>query len=136
MKRLRKGWIALTALLATALISFGVSVRSHGHRSLTLPPELAGVWTNDDPRYRDRFLELWPTFVVIVTGTDNPPSVQWIDKVESRPQADGTEFNVYSTDYSQGAEYQMVLRFSPSNGGQLRCGNEPRIWKRRAPASK
>ncbi|HST08779.1 MAG TPA: hypothetical protein VLL05_00260 [Terriglobales bacterium] len=100
---------------------------------LTLPGTLEGVWTTDDPRFQDRSLELSSSFVIIITGHDDPASVQFVDKVESEPAAEGTSMTVYSTDYLEGAHYQMRLLFSPANGGELRIQNEGRVWKHAAP---
>jgi hypothetical protein len=124
--------IRMIGLILMLLLCLGCN----RHRSLTLPADLAGVWTSDDPRYHDRFFELWPTFVIVVTGPGNPASVQWIRKVEAKPQGDSSAFTVYSTDYSQHTDYQMVLQFNPANGGEIRFGNEPQIWKRRRETTK
>ena len=122
---------------ATGLVlMLSLCLACHGKRSLTLPSELSGVWATDDPRYRGRLLELWPTFIIIITGPENPVSVQWVDKVETQPRGDEAAFTVYSTDYSQRQDYQMVLRFSSANGGELRCGNEPQVWRRLAAKTK
>lgn len=104
--------------------------------SLTLPREMEGVWTTDDPRFQGRFMELSPSFVIIVTGHDDPASVQFVDKVESPAPGDVSSLTVYSTDYSEGAHYQMRLQFSPANGGEIRFQNQGLVWRRgREPAN-
>src|SRR5258705_13266357 len=91
--------------------------------SRILPQTLSGVWTTDDPRFQNRFLELSPSFVIIVTGLDDPASVQFVDKVEAEPMSDGSAYSVYSTDYVVGAHYQVTLQFKPVNGGELTFRN-------------
>ena len=66
-----------------------------------LTPQLAGVWTTDDPQYQERFVELSPTFVIIVTGPRDPISIEWIDKVQSESQAENIAFTIFSSDYPQ-----------------------------------
>jgi hypothetical protein len=89
-----------------------------------------GLWTTDDPRFEGRFMELSPSFVIIVTGHDDPASVQFVDKVELQAPTDFSAFTVYSTDYSEGTHYQMRLQFSSANGGELRFQNGGQVWKR------
>ena len=103
-----------------------------GHNtSSMLSPQLAGIWTTDDPRYQEKFVELSPAFVIIVTGPRDPISIQWIDKVRSESQAESTAFTIFSSNYPLNEHHQTVLHFSPANGGELRFGNERPVWKRR-----
>lgn len=117
------------ALVFVALVT---SAGCKRQRSNLLPRQLVGVWTTDDPRYKDRFLELSQAFVIIVTGRNDPSSVQLIDRVETTQQGSEMLLTVYSTDRS-GGQYTMNLRFNPENGGELRFSNQSQIWKRRPP---
>jgi hypothetical protein len=96
-----------------------------------LPAQLEGVWTSDDPRYSDRFLELPPTFVMIVTGRHERSSVQWIDKVNVESAGDRMVLTVYSTDFQEGTHHELALQVSPANGGEIRLRNQSQVWKRR-----
>lgn len=91
---------------------------------------MEGVWTTDDPRFQGRFMELSPSFVIIVTGPDDPVSVQFIDKAETQAPGDLSSLTVYSTDYSEGVRHQMRLQFSSASGGELRFQNQGLVWRR------
>jgi hypothetical protein len=54
-----------------------------------LSHELDGVWITDDPCYQGRSMELSPKFVILITGSDEPASVQWIDKVRANRRRTG-----------------------------------------------
>jgi len=118
--------LRMTVIILMLLVCVGCS-----HHYTPLPPEVKGVWTTDDPRYRDRFLELSQAFVIVVTGPHDTPSVQLVDKVEIEPMGLDEALTIYSTDYSDGAHYQMALQFSPANGGEIRFKNQGQVWKRR-----
>ena len=72
-------------------------VGCNSNTAITLPRTLEGVWTTDDPRFQGRYLELSSSLVIIVTGHDDPVSVQFVDKVESQPIGDESSLTVYST---------------------------------------
>jgi hypothetical protein len=80
--------------------------------SRMLSHELDGVWITDDPCYQGRSMELSPKFVILIIGSDEPASVQWIDKVRSEPTEDGLAVTVYSTDFPDGNSARMSLWFS------------------------
>jgi hypothetical protein len=131
MSKTRQGRLTWLRVLGAVLtVSFCVGCNSSV--SLTLPRVMEGVWTTDDPRFQGRFMELSPSFVIIVTGHDDPASVQFVDKVESPTPSDLSSLTVYSTDYSEGAHYQMRLQFSPANGGEIRFQNQGLVWRRGA----
>lgn len=124
-----------THLVATALAFLGMVILAgcDHQRSSMLPRQLEGVWTTDDPRYKDRFLELSQAFVIIVTGREDAPSVQLIDHVETTQQGSELHLTVYSIDHRSGEEYTMNLGFKPQNGGELKFSNQSQIWRRRLP---
>jgi hypothetical protein len=122
----RRQCLSVFAVLLTLTLCVGCNSKV----LLTLPREMEGVWTTDDPRFQGRFMELSPSFVIIVTGHDDPASVQFVDKVETSSPGDFSSLTIYSTDYSEGAHYQMKLQFSPANGGELRFQNQGLLWKR------
>jgi len=119
-------WLRIPGVLLTLLLCVGCNSTS----LLSLPREMEGVWTTDDPRFQGRFMELSPSFVIIVTGPDDPVSVQFIDKVETQAPGDLSSLTVYSTDYSEGVRHQMRLQFSSANGGELRFQNQGLVWRR------
>jgi len=121
--------VGMMLVLVQILLSAGCD----RHRSILLPRQLEGVWTTEDPRYKDRFLELSQAFVIIVAGRDEPFSVQLVDRVETSQQGSQMLLTVYSTDHSTGEQYTMNLRFNPENGGELHFSNQPQVWKRRLP---
>lgn len=124
--------LRMTVILLTVLVCAGCNHND----SCMLPRQLEGVWTSDDSRYRDRFLELSQVFVIVVTGPRDTPVVSFVDKVESRPMGKDTAFTVYSTDHSQGAHYKLTLQFRPDNGGEIRFKNQPQVWTRRGEATR
>jgi hypothetical protein len=116
---------------AATIMVLLVGVACNHNTSSMLSPQLTGLWTTDDPRYQERFVELSPAFFILITGPHDPISVQWIDKVRSELQAEGTAFTIFSTDNSQNVHYETLIHFNPANGGELRFGNERPVWKRR-----
>jgi|GEM_PF-1125941 hypothetical protein len=120
--------------IALALLGlFGCS--QHAQQGL-LPKDVVGAWTTNDPRYKDRLMELSRAFVIIVTDRHDPASVQMIDGVETEPTGSDTLYTIYSTDYSQGTHYQMKLQYSSANGGEIRFRNQPAVWKRQVEVEK
>ena len=99
-------------------------------RSNMLPHDLDGVWTTNDPRYANAFLELSPAFVIVVTGPHNRASVQIIDRVRSEITGSGMLFSVQSTDVEDGTQQSMNLEFRSDNGGELRFRNQNQVWTR------
>lgn len=119
--------ITTAAMLTVVLL---VCVGCNGNTSHMLPHELDGVWVTDDVRYQGRSMELSPTFVILVTGREEPSSVQWVDKVQCDATADGLNLTVYSTDIRDQNSMRMSLQFRRANGGELRFQNDGRVWKR------
>jgi hypothetical protein len=118
----------LAALSVLLLLAWVGRVRP-GLQGL-LPRQLTGVWTADDPRYKDRALELSQAFVIVITGRHDAPSVQMVDRVETEPKGEDTVYTIYSTDYQQGTHNTMTVQFRPSNGGEIRFRNQAEVWKR------
>ena len=112
------------------LLTLSLSVACNSNTVLNIPREMEGVWTTNDPRFQGRFMELSPSFVIIVTGHDDPASVQFVDKVEAQAPGDFSSLTVYSTDYADGTHYQMRLQFSPANGGEIHFQNQGQVWRR------
>jgi len=125
MKKATQGRLTWLRLLS-AVLSVSFCVGCNSGPSLTLPREMEGVWTTYDPRFQGRFMELSPSFVIIVTGHDDPASVQFVDKVESATPGDLSSLTVYSTDYSEGAHYQMNCSSLPRMGA--RYVSKIRAW--------
>jgi len=67
----RRQFLRVFAVLLTLTLSVGCNSKV----LLTLPREMEGVWTTDDRRFQERFMELSPSFVIIVTGPDDPAKV-------------------------------------------------------------
>jgi hypothetical protein len=130
MKQRRLNRVARTLRIVTVLL--GVSLLAGCDRNVRnmLPHDVEGTWTTDDPRYGGRFFELSPTFLIVVAGRDVPASVQWIDKVKVQGMGAETSYMVYSTDYADDSQNQMVLVFSPANGGEIRFRNRAEVWHR------
>ena len=112
------------------LLALSLCVGCNSNTLLNVPHEVEGIWTNDDPRFEGRFMELSSSFVIIVTGPDDPASVQFVDKVETQAPGDFSSLTVYSTDYAEGAHYQMRLQYSPANGGEIHLQNGGQVWRR------
>ena len=125
----RKNWTgwAGTGVLMLAIIGAAAWA---GQQSSMLPSDVQGVWTTDDSRYQGRSMELSPAFVILLTGQENAPSVQWVNQVKTEAAGNGTEITVVSTDRAAGAEYEMAIVYSPANGGEIRFKNQPQVWKR------
>jgi hypothetical protein len=99
--------------------------------SVMLPRQLEGVWTTGDPRYADAFLELSPTFVIIVTSSHEPARVQFVDRVKVQSEDANTLLTVYSTDVTTRAHDMMILELRPDHGGELRIGHQTQVWTKR-----
>ncbi len=95
-----------------------------------LPKEIEGVWSTDDPRYADRFLELSQAFVIVVTGRRDAPRVEWVDKVQTSPSTSGMTYRISSTDRSGENGEEMTIFFSAANGGEIRFLNQKAVWRR------
>lgn len=119
------------AICVVLLSSLGCS--QHMHQGL-LPKDVAGAWTTDDPRYKDRLMELSRAFVIIVTDRHEPASVQMIDRVETEPAGSDTRYTIYSTDYAQGTHFQMAIQYTAAHGGEIRFRNQPAVWTRQVEA--
>ena len=113
-------------LLLAALSGLGCQRKA----SPMLPRELEGVWTTDDPRYKDRQLELSQVFVITVTGRQDAPRVEWINRVSTAREGAGLQIAVDATDHSSGTQDHLKLVFSPANGGEIRFNNQPQVWRR------
>lgn len=120
-------------MLGIVTLLLGMSVLAGCDRNVSnmLPHDVEGTWATDDPRYRDRFFELSPTFLIIVAGPDTPANVRWIDKVKIQATGSETSYVVYSTDCSDDTQNQMALIFNPANGGEIRFRNQSEVWRRR-----
>jgi hypothetical protein len=114
------------------LLSIGVllsaSVGCNRGNVQRLPAQLAGYWTTDDASYHGRFLELGPAYVIIGAGEKGTPSVQTIDRIESRPSPDGTSYTIYSTG-QDGVHNQLTIMFAPRHGGEIRFQHEDAVWR-------
>jgi hypothetical protein len=128
MKKTKQGLLTLLRVLGLVLpLSFSVGCNSRV--LMTLPREMEGVWTTDDPRFQGRFMELSPSFVIIVTGHEDPATVQFVDKVETQTPGDLSSLTVYLPTIPR-APTTRCLQFSPANGGQLRFQNQGLVWRR------
>lgn len=68
-KGLSTGRILLILLgLAVIAVVAGRLLYHQGFDSKTVPTELVGLWTTDDPNYSDRYLELQPDTITFGTG--------------------------------------------------------------------
>ena len=100
------------------------------NRSRFIPNDLVGVWRTEDPRYRDRSLELGKANAVIGTGADKPS----IESVESVKIQSAGEETTYSIDCrsGDGTRHLLTLRFTPNAGGEIRLSHPQNVvWKRR-----
>jgi hypothetical protein len=93
-----------------------------------LPQQLVGYWTTDDAHYYGRFLELNQAYVIIGAGEKGTPSVQTIDRIESRPLPDGTSYTIYST-RQDGEPDQLTIIFTPRHGGEIQFQHEGAVWR-------
>jgi hypothetical protein len=122
---MKKVWIMLA--LVASLPNIGCTRPRPG----LLPKEIVGVWSTDDPKYAGRYLELSQAFVIVVTGTDDPPRVEWVDKVEASPSTSGTTYKISSTERLAGNREEMTILFSAANGGEIRFRNQKAVWRRK-----
>jgi hypothetical protein len=122
MKRL-----TLCALVALLLV---VSPACSKGRLGVLPKQVAGFWTTSDVRYRGRFMEFSPAYVIIGAGKHGSPTVQIVDRVDAQQQNGETVYTIYSTSPA-GMTDRLVFRFRPENGGEIRLENQANtVWTR------
>jgi hypothetical protein len=100
------------------------------NRSRFIPDDLVGVWRTDDPRYRDRTLELGKANAVIGVGADKP-SIESVESVKIQPAGEDTNYSIDCRG-GDGTRHLLTLRFSPNAGGEIRLSHPPNVvWKRR-----
>lgn len=94
----------------------------------TLPAELLGIWTTDDPSYEGRFMQIFKDRIYFGTGEDEP-TANSIIAVSTEYQDD---LAICTIDYQEpdGDEYRLRLRYRFSDDA-LRLANRSRVtWKR------
>lgn len=113
---------ALSSLLLLSMILACSSVQE------TLPAELLGTWTTQDPSYEDRFMQIFKDRIYFGTGQDDP-SPNAIIAVSTEYQDD---LAICTIDYQEpdGDEYRLLLRYHFSED-ELQLANRSRvIWKK------
>jgi len=94
----------------------------------TLPAELLGTWTTEDPSYEDRFMQIFKDRIYFGTGQGDP-SPNSIIAVSTEYQDDSA---VCTIDYQEpdGDEYRLLLRYRFSED-ELQLANRSRVtWTR------
>ena len=94
----------------------------------SLPAELLGTWTTEDPSYEDRFIQIFRDRIYFGTGQDEPdPNAIVAVSTEYRD-----DLAICTIDYREpdGDEYRLLLRYQFSED-ELRLANRARvIWTR------
>jgi hypothetical protein len=113
------------ALWTGALVTAGCG-RS---RNTTVPGELCGTWTTNDPRYEGRSLEFAASGAMrIGTGDGNIDSYTIWD-IESEPEASFVRYEVtYLNPEAQ--EYTLHFYYDSFDGGIIRFINRELKWRR------
>jgi hypothetical protein len=124
-------WVPLPVLglaAATLLLSQPAEESSEG----TLPPQVTGVWTTSDPRYRDRYFEITAGYLVFKNGdrADDQTSHP-IASVRTEERADTT---VATISYLEAdATYELSLKYIPRPRPAIILSNQPEmVWRRAA----
>jgi hypothetical protein len=100
------------------------------NRSRFIPDDLVGVWKTDDPRYRDRSLELGKANAIMGTGSDKP-NIESVESVKIQKAGEQTTYSI-ACRTTDGTRHLLTLGFSPNGGGEIRLSHpHDVVWKRR-----
>lgn len=124
---------AITKIISVLLLLAIACMSSGCNNSRILPDALVGFWTTENPRYRDRFIELDNVYLFIGVGTRQVPKLQVVNKFKAMQAGNETTYTIYSKDM-QGVGDQMTFKFRPANGGEIEFSNQRGVVWRRVPS--
>ena len=104
---------ALTAVLACARES--------------VPTELIGSWTSDDPRYADRSLAIGTETIAFDSGGGMRTTYRMQGVERESDAGTGTLYRLY---YDAAGNPEHELRVRVPNPGQLQIDNHSELWTR------
>jgi hypothetical protein len=118
---------------ALALATFALSRPAVEESLGTLPPQIFGIWTTSDPRYKNRNFEVSATFLTFKNG-DRPDdqTAHPIQSVRTEERADTTVTTISYLDAD--AAYELALKYIPRPQPAIILSNQPEMVWRRAPA--
>jgi hypothetical protein len=112
-------WVCMTA----ATVAF-----FHGcQQDSTVPPQLIGMWTADDPKYEGRYLKFTDNFLIFGIG-DGKEVSNYIEKIEAEQAGEGTSYNFHYRD-SEGEKWTLNFIYDPGSGGTIKMKNRDEIWR-------
>lgn len=99
--------------------------------SQSIPPELAGNWVTDDPRYAGKNMIIDKDgYITLITNPESKPKAERIDKMTSTKEAGAATYVFETTDIA-GAHDKITLTYRAANGGELRLSHPNQVvWKR------
>ncbi len=75
------------------------------------PDALTGTWVTQEPRYKDKTLEINSSQIVFGTG-ENEPNTFFIDRIKKKEQSSNTEWTFFCADM-EGNQFEFVILYSP-----------------------
>jgi len=74
------------------------------------PDALTGTWVTDEPRYKDRFLEINHSQIIFGTG-ENEPNTFFIDRIKKKEQSSNTEWTFFCEDMEKN-KFEIVILYN------------------------
>ena len=116
--------IAAFALLLTAIVYWAP-------RPATIPAELRGKWTTDNPRYADRYLDVGVNLIALSLGSKKI-SVWFIEQVETLPTKSGKQYVLHMRD-EDGELQSLAMQLDPDAGYRMQLGRQHEVvWRRQS----
>jgi hypothetical protein len=122
----RKLVVVLSLLI---LVAAGLRFAPQLAGSDTVPAELVGSWTTDDPRYSDRHLELTPDALILRTSVTEGTEYS-VQRVQRRQIAQGSAY-IIGAHSERGGDYTLMLEYHKAQN-TIALGKPARVLWRRA----
>lgn len=121
----RTAWLTAIILSLPLLSLTGCD----GSDQQTLPKQMVGVWKTDDPRYKNRYMNVEVQRITFGMGGTSPDRPEFVDNVKtSREHPSDYIVKLKMTD---GSPDSITLQYAEQNGGELRLKSQPKIvWTR------
>jgi hypothetical protein len=93
----------------------------------TIPPQLIGMWTADDPKYEGRYMKFTDNFLIFGIGDGREVS-HYVEKIEAEQAGEGTSYSFHYRD-SEGEKWTLNFIYDPGSGGTIKMRNRDEIWR-------
>lgn len=127
----RVGWCVtcLRAGIAVALVGTLLGCKAV-REPVSVPAELIGIWTTDDPRYLDRCFELTVDTITLGTGEGRQPSYP-VQALQKSLDKGITSYRLTYTDPVEGVTDTLSFEYEPKDGGAIRLKHQHHaVWQK------